>query len=95
MTFAAPPRGRDQPPPGPQIQHNRAGEERAAQLVHAAGSGTVISLVGLPEAPVSDHPGPVPAAVALRAVLQRTDVLTDGELSLLREWLDRIARSTT
>lgn len=94
----------------------RVGEERAAQLVHAAGSGTTISLIGLPEdrrdlelstlaresviaaitteAPVSDDPGPVPAAVALRAVLQRTDVLTDGELSLLREWLDRIARST-
>ncbi len=86
------------------------------QLVHAAGSGTAISLISLPEdrrdlelstlaresviaaitteAPVTDSPGPVPAAVALRAVLQRTDVLTDGELSLLREWLDRIARST-
>lgn len=94
----------------------RVSEERAVQLVHAAGSGTAISLISLPEdrrdlelstlaresviaaitteAPVTDSPGPVPAAVALRAVLQRTDVLTDGELSLLREWLDRIAHGT-
>ncbi|MER7927850.1 MULTISPECIES: TetR/AcrR family transcriptional regulator [unclassified Streptomyces] len=94
----------------------RVSEERAVQLVHAAGSGTAISLISLPEdrrdlelstlaresviaaitteTPATDAPGPVPAAVALRAALRRTDVLTDGELSLLREWLDRIARGT-
>jgi len=36
-------------------------------------------------------PGPVSAAVALRAVLPQTTALTDREQSLLQEWLDRIA----
>jgi AcrR family transcriptional regulator len=92
----------------------KVGEERAAQLVHAAGSGTTISLIALPEdrrdpelstlareaviaaittdAPVTETPGPVTAAVALRAVLPQTTALTDGEQRLLGEWLDRIAR---
>ncbi len=42
-------------------------------------------------APVQEN-GPVGAAVGLRAVLDRTTALTDGERTLLAEWLDRIAR---
>jgi AcrR family transcriptional regulator len=36
-------------------------------------------------------PGPVAAAVTLRAVLPRTDALTEPERGLMRAWLDRIA----
>jgi len=93
----------------------RVSEERAAQLVHAAGSGTTLSLIAMPEdrrdlalsdlareavisaittgAPVPATPGPVGAAVALRATLPQTTVLSTQEQGLLREWLDRIARS--
>lgn len=35
----------------------------------------------------------LPAAVALRAALRRTDALTGLERDLLREWLDRIANT--
>jgi len=93
----------------------RVGEERAAQLVHAAGSGTALSLIALPEdrrdlalsdlareavitaittgtAP-PEPPGPVGAAVALRALLPQASVLTVHERGLLHEWLDRIASS--
>ncbi|WP_428956448.1 TetR/AcrR family transcriptional regulator [Streptomyces sp. cg35] len=93
----------------------RVTEERAAQLVHAAGSGTTVTLIGQPEgqrdlelsmlareaviaaittgAPAAETPGPVGAAVALRAALPGTEALTEAEQALLREWLDRIARS--
>ncbi|MGI8446298.1 MAG: TetR/AcrR family transcriptional regulator [Streptosporangiaceae bacterium] len=93
----------------------RVGEERAAQLVHAAGSGTALTLIALPEdrrdpalsglareaviAAVTtgtrspEQPGPVSAAVALRALLPQTSVLTTYERALLHEWLDRIASS--
>ncbi|NKI41206.1 TetR/AcrR family transcriptional regulator [Streptomyces physcomitrii] len=43
------------------------------------------------EAPVLADPGPVGAAVALRAALPGATALTDLERALLREWLDRIA----
>ncbi|AQW49429.1 TetR/AcrR family transcriptional regulator [Streptomyces violaceusniger] len=43
------------------------------------------------DAPASAEPGPVAAAVTLRAALPRTDALTASERGLLREWLDRIA----
>ncbi len=36
-------------------------------------------------------PGPVSAAVALRAVLPQSSALTSHERALLQEWLDRIA----
>jgi AcrR family transcriptional regulator len=45
------------------------------------------------DSPVLQTPGPVGAAVALRAVLPGTTVLTDGERTLMREWLDRVAAS--
>lgn len=93
----------------------RVGEDRAAHLVHAAGCGTTLTLIALPEdrrdpalsdlareaviaaiitdASAAATPGPVSAAVALRAVLPQTSVLTPHERALLEEWLDRIARS--
>jgi AcrR family transcriptional regulator len=46
------------------------------------------------DAPVPAAPGAVGAAVALRAVLPQTSALTAHEQALLREWLDRIARSS-
>ncbi|MGW3629911.1 TetR/AcrR family transcriptional regulator [Streptomyces sp. NPDC005122] len=88
-------------------------EERAAALVHAAGSGTTLTLIATPEdrrdpelsrtareaviaaittdAPATAAPGPVAAAVTLRAVLPRTDALTAPERGLMEAWLDRIA----
>ena len=91
----------------------KVSEELAARLVHAAGSGTTLALIALPEdardlglshlareaviaaitteAPVTASAGPVGAAVALRALLPETAVLTAGERTLMHEWLDRIA----
>jgi len=43
------------------------------------------------DVPAPATPGPVGAAVALRALLPRTAVLTPNEGALLHEWLDRIA----
>ena len=93
----------------------RVPEERAAALVHAAGSGTTFALIATPEdrrdpelsatareaviaaittdAPATDAPGPVAAAVALRAALPETTALTDPERTLMREWLDRITNT--
>jgi hypothetical protein len=91
----------------------RVGEERAARLIHAAGSGTVFSLIAVPPdqrdpeqsriaresiiATVTTDPprgelggGSVGSAVALRAALPGTAVLSAGERALLGEWLDRI-----
>lgn len=91
----------------------RVPEDRAAALVHAAGSGTTLTLIATPEdsrdpelsvtareaviaaittdAPAGPMPGPVAAAVTLRAVLPQTDALTAAERSLMQEWLDRIS----
>ncbi|MER7691475.1 TetR/AcrR family transcriptional regulator [Streptomyces sp. NPDC097610] len=91
----------------------RVPEDRAADLVHAAGCGTTLTLIATPEdrrdpelsrtareaviaaiatdAPVAPAPGPVAAAVTLRAVLPQTDALTAPERGLMREWLNRIA----
>ena len=43
------------------------------------------------DTPAVPAPGPVGAAVALRAALGDVTVLTTGERALMREWLDRIA----
>jgi AcrR family transcriptional regulator len=40
--------------------------------------------------PIGRQPGPVTAAVALRAALPHVDELTTSEKALLTEWLDRI-----
>ncbi|MGW2309045.1 TetR/AcrR family transcriptional regulator [Actinomadura luteofluorescens] len=91
----------------------RVAEERAVRLVHAAGSGTTIALIAMPEdgrdpglsamareaviaaiatgAPAPATPGPVGAAIALRAALPQVAALTEPERGLMREWLDRIA----
>ena len=93
----------------------RVSEERAADLFHASGCGTVLTLLGQAEerrdrrlseiareaaiaAITTDSPafeGAVlaVAAVALRAVLPETELLSDGERFLLTEWLDRLASS--
>lgn len=91
----------------------RVPEEQAAQLLHAAGSGTTLALLATPadrrdpaladlareaviaaittDTPPPAAPSPASAAVALRALLPHTDVLTANERDLLGEWLDRIA----
>jgi AcrR family transcriptional regulator len=96
-----------------EIGRLRVSEERAAHLVHAAGVGTTLELITLPEdrrdpglsdlareaviaaittdASSPATPGPVGAAIALRAVLTKTSVLTAPERALMEEWLDRIA----
>lgn len=43
------------------------------------------------DTPITRAPGPAEAAVALRALLPRTDVSTAGERGLLAELLDRIS----
>ncbi len=43
------------------------------------------------DAPVAPDPGPVGAAVSLRAALDDVEVLTAAERALLAEWLDRVA----
>jgi len=90
----------------------RVPEPRATNLVHAAGGGTTLTLIAMPEhrrdmglsdlardaviaaittdAPVAPQPGPVGAAVALRALLPQTTTLSASERTLLGEWLDRI-----
>ena len=91
----------------------RFSEERAAQIFHASGSGTVLTLLARAEedrdgslseimreaaiaaittdAPALKGTGPAAAAVALHAVLPEAQSLSDGERSLLTEWLDRLA----
>lgn len=95
----------------------RVSEARAADLLHAMGVGTVLTLLGQPEdrrdpglseaareavlAAITGRGGsgsrapadsrPRAAAVALRACLKKTSVLTAGERLLLEELLDRIA----
>ena len=90
----------------------RFSEERAAELFHASGCGTVLTLLaraaedrdrGLSEiareaaiaaittdAPAFEGSGPAAAAAALRAVLPEVRSFSDGERSLLTEWLDRL-----
>ena len=80
-------------------------EPRATNLVHAAGGGTTLTLIAMPEhrrdmglsdlardaviaaittdAPVAPQPGPVGAAVALRALLPQTTTLSASERTLL------------
>lgn len=88
-------------------------ESRAVALLHAAGHGTVLTLIATPEAdrdaelsvtareavlaavttdaPAPVTPGPVAAAVTLRAVLPQVNALTAAERELMAEWLDRVA----
>ncbi len=91
----------------------RFSEEQAAQVFHASGCGTVLTLLARAEedrdrslsevareaaiaaittdAPALEGSGPAAAAVALRAVLPAVGLFSDGERSLLTEWLNRLA----
>ena len=91
----------------------RVSEERAAKLFHAAGSGTVLTLLGMlqgeldmtlssmareaalaaitTEVAIYKKASSAEAAIALRAMLDDTAPLSEGERSLLVEWLDRLS----
>lgn len=64
-------------------------ERRDPGLSETAREAVVAAITS--EASATVDPGPSGAAAALRASLDRTSVLTDGERSLLTELLDRIA----
>ncbi len=92
----------------------RVSEQRAADLVHASGCGTVLTLLSMPEesrdmgvaeiardviitaitteSPVFKTPGPAAAAVALHAVLPDAVSLSNGERTMMAEWLERLAK---
>ncbi|KWX65847.1 TetR/AcrR family transcriptional regulator [Mycobacterium sp. NAZ190054] len=93
----------------------RIGVERAAQMMHSACRGVVLTLISMPpedrdaglsaatrEAFISvittdaatgadNADGAGPRAIALKASLRDTAVLTEAEAGLLNEWLDRLA----
>lgn len=66
-------------------------DRRDMALSHAAREAIVAAVIT--DAPAAAAPGPVGAAVALRAALPQTHELTSQEEGLLIEWLDRIADS--
>ncbi|NAZ87349.1 TetR/AcrR family transcriptional regulator [Kineococcus indalonis] len=94
----------------------RVGERHAVEVIHAAGTGVVQTLLSTPaeqrdaglaasvyeavarqvltDAPGSAPGGPTAAAVALRALAPRLDVLSAAERALLTEWLDRVIDAT-
>jgi len=95
----------------------RVTERRAVELIRAAGTGVVFTLIDQPaderdegladtawasvcagiltgaeaSASAAASPGPVAAAVTLRAALPGVTALTAAERALLGDWLDRIA----
>jgi AcrR family transcriptional regulator len=66
-----------------------APERRDPELSAMAREAVIAAITT--DTPASASPGPVGAAVALRAVLPQTAALTVREQGLMREWLDRIA----
>ena len=66
-----------------------AEEQRDPALSHLARDAALAAIVT--DTSTVTTPGPVGAAVALRAVIDDTRALTPGERTLLQEWLDRIA----
>ena len=68
-----------------------APERRDPELSAMAREAVIAAITT--DAPALASPGPVGAAVALRAVLPQTTALTVREQGLMREWLDRIAGS--
>jgi AcrR family transcriptional regulator len=64
-------------------------EQRNPALSHLARDAALTAITI--DAPVLETPGPVGAAVALRAVLDGVAALTAGERAVMREWLDRVA----
>ena len=64
-------------------------EQRDPALSHLARDAALAAItIGTP---VLEAPGPIGAAVALRAVLDGVAALTAGERAVMREWLDRVA----
>jgi len=64
-------------------------EQRDPGLSHLARDAALAAItIGRP---ALETPGPVGAAVALRAVLDGVAALTAGERAVMREWLDRVA----
>ncbi len=66
-------------------------EKRDPGLSDAAREAVIAAITN--DAPTAPEPGPVAAAVSLRAALDDVEVLTDAERALLAEWLDRIGAS--
>ena len=66
-------------------------EDRRDPALSETAREAVIAAITI-NAPAPATPGPVSAAIALRAVLPQTSALTAHEQALLQEWLDRIAR---
>ncbi|MYW08401.1 TetR family transcriptional regulator [Streptomyces sp. SID2563] len=64
-------------------------EQRDMTVSHLAREAVITAITT--EAPASPAPGPAAAAVALHALLPRTEALTAGERALLTELLDRIS----
>jgi AcrR family transcriptional regulator len=89
----------------------RVGERRAVEVIHAAGTGAVLTLLATPpegrdrrladamyeavagailtDVPTVERDDPISTAVAFRAVAPRLPGLSEAELALLSEWLDR------
>jgi AcrR family transcriptional regulator len=63
-------------------------DRRDSAMSHTAREAVIAAITT--EAPAPVEPGPVAAAVTLRAVLPQTTTLTVHERGLLSEWLDRI-----
>jgi AcrR family transcriptional regulator len=63
-------------------------EQRDPQLATTAREAVIAAIAT--DAPALPDPGPVPAAAALRAALPDVDALSQAEIGVLREWLDRI-----
>jgi AcrR family transcriptional regulator len=66
-------------------------DRRDLTVSHLAREAVITAITT--DAPATTPPGPAGAALALRALLPRTNVLTPGEQGLLTELLDRIARA--
>jgi len=63
--------------------------EQREPALSATAREAVIAAIST-DRPVGREPGPVTAAVALRAALPRVEALTSGEKVLLGEWIERI-----
>jgi AcrR family transcriptional regulator len=66
-------------------------EQRDPMLSPTAREAVIAAITA--DAPAAGSGGPVAAAIALDASVADLEVLSEGERSLLREWLDRIAHS--
>jgi AcrR family transcriptional regulator len=67
-------------------------EDQRDPALSATAREAVLAAITTDE-PVDRRPGPVTAAVALRAALPRVEELTPAEKALLGEWLERVTAS--